>query len=157
MSLLPFLPTFWPLTSQDHFFFMVLNYFWCPKSSPYLWLQTYLLTICTQCVWLKKALRYEVGLGILYILLITKNNFRRGRCRVKKKRPLQSCLPLWFAVLWKSKKEQKKHPWCVVKITTKELFLAGSFSKMKGALTAFLALLIWQMLMDNLEQPKSLF
>lgn len=108
-------PTFW--LPKIKIFFMVSNYFWCPKSSPYLWHQTYLLTICTQCAcgWLKKALRHEVSLGILYTLLITKNDFQGGRCRGGKKPPkppppLKSCLPLWFSALRKSKKEQKSTP-----------------------------------------------
>lgn len=50
---------------------------------------------------------------------------------------LKSCLTLWFSALWKSRKEQRGTPGAWVKITTKELFLPSSFSKMKSAFIAF--------------------
>lgn len=82
--------------------------------------------------------------GILHTLLIIKNNFQGGRRRGgKKKKKEKAFKKLSAPVIFSSLKKQErteKHPWCVVKISTKELFLPGSFSKRKGALIAFLGL-----------------
>lgn len=75
----------------------------------------------------------------MYTLLIIKSNFQGGRGRGREKAFKKLSAPVIFSSL-KKQERTEKHPWCVIKITTKELFLPGSFSKMKGALIAFFGL-----------------